>query len=136
MNLPENIGNGTSIEDIRKNVIKKNKLASSIENKMDEYDTDSDSTSSSESEIKQHKKSKKSKKKSKKISFKLPDWTHDPLIILCLYVLLSTDIVRIFIGKYIKIVSPDETGNVGIIGNVIFGIILATSFILIKKFIV
>lgn len=129
--LSETIGNGTTIEDIRKNIIKKNKLASSIEHKMDEYDTDTDSTSSTES-LKKRK--KKSKKKHKKISFKLPEWTHDPLIILCLYVLLSTDVIRIFISKYIKIISPDENGNVGIIGNIIFGIILASLFTIIKKF--
>jgi hypothetical protein len=130
------IGNGTSIDDIKKNVIKRNKLASSIGHKMDEYNTDSDSDSTISSEFEKPQKHNKTKtKKHKKEKFKIPEWGRDPLIILCLYILLSIDIVKLFIGKYIKIVNPDENGNVGIIGNIIFGIILCSLFILIKKFI-
>lgn len=120
---------GTTIEQIKQRA-KKNKLTSNIENKIDKYETDSDSSSDEEEKPKKRKQ-KKTKKSS--FNFSLPFWMHEPLIIFILYVVLSLDITRNMVGKYISILAPDEDGNIGIIGVMLYGIILCSVFIIIKK---
>lgn len=123
-NLP-----GTTIEQIKQRA-KKNKLTSKIENKIDKYETDSDSSSDEEEKPKKRKQ-KKIKKSS--FNFSLPFWMHEPLIIFILYVVLSLDITRNMVGKYISILAPDEDGNIGIIGVMLYGIILCSVFMIVKK---
>lgn len=66
----------------------------------------------------------------------LPKQLVDPLIILGLFVLLSHPAARTFIGDYIKQTRPGASGQVSMTGVIIYGILLATLFALIKKFIV
>ena len=71
---------------------------------------------------------------SKTSYWNIPNFLKDPLLILVLYIFLSLPIVKNNIGKYIKQINPDESGNVSIVGIIIYGTILAVLFILFKRF--
>lgn len=64
----------------------------------------------------------------------IPEGLKDPLIILVLFVILSQPVVRETIGTYIKQINPDIEGKVSLTGVVIYGIILATLYYLVKRF--
>jgi len=59
----------------------------------------------------------------------------DPIIIVLLYIILSQNFIKIFIGKYIKEINPSNNNNVSLIGVIIYGSILALFFVIIKKYI-
>lgn len=63
----------------------------------------------------------------------LPDWFKEMLLILIIYIILSQNLVKGFFGKYIKYINPANDGNVPFIGIVIYGIILAVIYIVLKK---
>lgn len=65
----------------------------------------------------------------------VPKTFRDPLVILILFVILSQPYIKNLIGNYIKQINPDNTGKVSITGIVIYGVILATLFIVTKKLI-
>ena len=65
---------------------------------------------------------------------KIPARLREPLIIIILFVLLSLPFVKNNIGKYIKQINPDATGNVPLIGIVIYGMIFAGLFDVMKRF--
>lgn len=64
----------------------------------------------------------------------IPDGLKDPLIILVLFVILSQPVIRETIGTYIKQINPDIEGKVSLTGVIIYGIILATLYYLVKRF--
>ncbi len=64
----------------------------------------------------------------------IPEKFREPLIIFLLFVLLSHPFVKNNLGKYIKQINPDDSGRVGLTGIVIYGVLLATLFYLVKKF--
>jgi len=66
----------------------------------------------------------------------IPSILREPLIVLFLYVLLSHVFVRESIGKYIKQTTPNEMGVVTFAGILIYGIIFATLFGIMKYFII
>lgn len=68
------------------------------------------------------------------ISF-IPEALQEPLLILLIYVILSQPIVIKTFGQYIKHLNPDESCHVPLLGIIIYGIILATFYILAKKLI-
>lgn len=57
----------------------------------------------------------------------------EPLIILIIYIIMSQPTVREVAGKYIKYIRPDDEGKVSFAGVLIYGIILATLFMLVKN---
>lgn len=59
----------------------------------------------------------------------------DFLIIVVAYIILSTETARTFIGSYITSINPNEEGVVGFNGILIYGIILALLFIIIRIFV-
>ena len=59
----------------------------------------------------------------------------DFLIIVVAYIILSTETARTFIGSYITSINPNEEGIVGFNGILIYGIILALLFIIIRIFV-
>jgi uncharacterized protein YpuA (DUF1002 family) len=63
----------------------------------------------------------------------IPEVLREPLILVVLYVILSQDMVKNFFGKYIKQLNSEETGGIGFVGVVIYGIILAVLFVLAKR---
>ena len=64
----------------------------------------------------------------------IPEGMKDPLIIVVLFVLLSQPVVRETIGTYIKQINPDVEGKVLLTGVIIYGIILATLYYIVKRF--
>lgn len=68
-----------------------------------------------------------------KISSYIPEGLKDPLLILILFILLSQPVVRETIGSYVKQINPDMEGKVSLTGIVIYGIILAALYYIIKK---
>ena len=68
-----------------------------------------------------------------KFNFSIPNWLKEFAIILIIYIVLSQKFIQDFIGKYIKYINPRDDGTVSFIGIVIYGIILAVLYILIKK---
>lgn len=67
------------------------------------------------------------------ISSYIPDGLKDPLIVLGLFILLSQPIVRETIGNYIQQINPDMEGRVSLTGVIIYGIIFATLFYIVKN---
>jgi len=65
----------------------------------------------------------------------IPSLLKDAIIILTIYIILSQAIVRDTIGKYVKQINPDDEGKFPFTGVLIYGIILATLFVLVKKLI-
>ncbi len=63
----------------------------------------------------------------------VPAILREPLILVVLYVILSQAPVKNFIGTYVKQINVDDSGAVSFVGVVIYGIILATLFVLAKK---
>jgi len=64
----------------------------------------------------------------------IPEKAREPLIIFLLFVLLSHPFVKNNLGKYIKQINPDDSGKVGLAGIVIYGLLLAVMFYLVKRF--
>lgn len=65
----------------------------------------------------------------------VPSILREPIIILILFIILSQPMVKEQLGKYIKQLNPDMEGKFTFAGIVIYGIIFAALFALIKKFI-
>jgi len=59
----------------------------------------------------------------------------DFLIIFILYLFLSQDMIKDFFANYFTCINPNEDGKVGIKGVVIYGLILAVLFVLVKNII-
>ena len=63
----------------------------------------------------------------------LPEWLKDILIILVIYVILSQNTVKTFVGKYINSINPGSDGTVSFLGIVIYGTLLAVLYVIIRK---
>jgi len=57
------------------------------------------------------------------------------LLIIIIYVFLSYNPTRGFIGKYIKQINPRYDGTISLVGMVIYGLILAVIFLIARKMI-
>lgn len=57
----------------------------------------------------------------------------DFLILFILYFILSQEMIKDFFAKYFNCLNPDEEGKIGVQGVIIYGLILATLFIIFKK---
>lgn len=64
----------------------------------------------------------------------IPKLLREPLLILVLYIILSHSLVRESIGKYVSQTVPNEEGVVTFTGILIYGILFASIFALIKHF--
>lgn len=64
----------------------------------------------------------------------LPKGLIEPLIILVLFIILSQPVVRETIGTYIQQINPDPEGKVTMTGIIIYGIILAALYYIVKQF--
>lgn len=60
---------------------------------------------------------------------------YEPTLLVIIYVILSQSFARVFIGRFIKQINPNDEGVVGTIGLVIYGYILAIVFVLCKRYI-
>jgi len=107
---------------------KKKKLKSNGKNKSKK----SKDTETDEDEEKKEEKEKSDKKSKFKLPFKIPEFIRDPLLIWIIFILLSQNFIKQLIGKYVKQINPNEDGVVSFLGVVIYGLIFAVLFGLIK----
>ena len=70
-----------------------------------------------------------------KKSYYIPDILKEPLLIIVIYIILSQDFVKKSIGEYISYINPTPDGSVSLIGYLIYGTILASLFVILKKII-
>ncbi len=113
--------NTESDESVPKKKTKSNDKKKSKKSKDTETDTDEE-----KKEIKIVKKSKFN------LPFKIPEFIRDPLLIWVIFILLSQNFIKQLIGKYVKQINPNEEGIVSFSGVVIYGLIFAVLFGLIK----
>lgn len=62
-----------------------------------------------------------------------PNWVKELLLFVAVYCFLSIGMVKNTIGTYIKYIQPGSDGNVGIIGIILYGLLVGASFILLRK---
>lgn len=65
----------------------------------------------------------------------IPNIIKEPLLIIVLYVVLSQSFVQKALGNYIPHMGINESGNVSLIGKLIYGTILALLFMFFRKII-
>ena len=111
---------------------KKKKSKSNGKNKS-KNSKDTNTVNDTETDTDDNKKPVKVEKKFKfKIPFKIPEFVRDPLLIWIIFILLSQNFIKQLIGKYVKQINPNEEGVVTFMGVVIYGLIFAVLFGLIK----
>ena len=59
----------------------------------------------------------------------------DFFLLLGIYFLLSQNMIKDFFGKYFSCLNPDDEGKVHIQGVIVYGLILTTMYMLLKKLI-
>lgn len=91
--------------------------------------TEKDTDTETESDIE---KPKKNKKKSKHQSTGLIDTMFDAILLFIIYMLLSQNFIKTFIGKYITSINVNSDGYVSNLGVAIYGLIFILIFILAK----
>ena len=84
---------------------------------------------------KNNEKTKNKKKKNNKYKVPMEDYLYDFVLLFIIFMLMSQDFVKNFIGSYIKIININEKGIVPISGVATYGVIFVTVFILSKIFI-
>jgi len=83
--------------------------------------------------MKKDNKNNKEKKKCKQIDYE--DYVYDFILLFIIFMLMSQQFVKNFIGTYIKVININETGVVPFSGVVIYGLIFVSLFISSKIFI-
>jgi hypothetical protein len=78
---------------------------------------------------------KKSKKNIHICNVPMEDYLYDFILLFVIFMLMSQDFVKNFIGTYLKIINVNEKGIVPVSGVAVYGIIFVTVFILSKIFI-
>lgn len=64
---------------------------------------------------------------------KIPQSLREPIILIVIFLLLSTDTVKQILSTYIPQIKPTTTGSVAFIGILIYATIYAASFIVAKR---
>ena len=103
-----------------------------IKKKKKDDDNDDNDDNDEIDDFKNNKDDDLEEKKNKNSELKIPDILKDLLLIWIIFIILSNGIIKNFIAKYINAINPDETGIVGFKGIVIYGLLLASSYVLIK----
>jgi hypothetical protein len=134
------VGSIDTTTDIRNLV---NEINTNIKSKK-ENDTENDTENDDKNNLdvsgisdtkKNDEKAKKKKKKNNKYKVPMEDYLYDFVLLFIIFMLMSQDFVKNFIGSYIKIININEKGIVPISGVATYGVIFVTVFILSKIFI-
>lgn len=123
------------INDINTNIKKQPNQNDSVNVELkNKHIKNKKSEESNDEEIKKMKKEKKEKKdKCKKIEY--DDYIYDFILLFIIFMLMSQQFVKNFIGTYIKAININESGVVPFSGVVIYGLIFVSLFISSKIFI-
>lgn len=76
---------------------------------------------------------KKQKKKKKSSNTTIPQWVREPLVIMLWFILLSQGTVKDYLQHYIPQLSKNESGKVGQMGIITYGLMLALLVTVTKK---
>jgi hypothetical protein len=131
------VGSIDTTTDIRNLV---NEINTNIKSKKENYKEEDEIKNIDTNDISDEKKDddkKKKKKRNKNNKYKVPmeDYLYDFVLLFIIFMLMSQDFVKNFIGSYIKIININEKGVVPISGVATYGVIFVTVFILSKIFI-
>lgn len=80
-------------------------------------------------------KSDEPKNKKKRWVERIPESLREPLLLLIVYLILSTESVKLRAAQYITAINPDENGKVSMSGVVLYGLLLVTVYTGLKKLI-
>ncbi len=143
-NLQDNISFDLSNKSVESTKKKLNRLP-----KQDDDTTDESSFEKLKKKLKKKNKKRREKKKLEEIDEDtnesndyisiynigkhLNKDTKELLLITFIYCILSTGFAKKTIGNYISYVNPNETGKYSFVGIILYGFILAISYIIIKK---
>ena len=120
------------INDINTNIKKKENKEKDIKDKSNEKSAE-ESDDEQIKKIKKHRKNIKETEKCKKIEYE--DYVYDFILLFIIFMLMSQQFVKNFIGTYIKAININENGIVPFSGVVIYGLIFVSLFISSKIFI-
>jgi len=114
-------------------------LVTDINNSLDEFSPSDDKSRDSDFSGSSENSYKKKRKKSTKNNIEYDSmktyygYIKEPVIIIILYVFLSQEAVKNAISTYVPQINPsEETGSVTTIGVIIYGVILAVLYAVIK----
>ena len=74
----------------------------------------------------------KKKKSSNEFNYNIPEMLKDPVLIWLIYMLMSQNFFKNFVGKYLTSINPNEEGVVTVTGVAMYGLILVALYTLIK----
>ena len=125
------------VDEINTNIEKKQQITKNNE------DTESEKNKKNKKGNKKEKKEKKNKQninknkiivktKQKNICNTWEDYLYDFILLFIIFMLMSQDFVKNFIGSKIKIINVNEKGVVPLSGVVVYGFIFVTIFICMK----
>jgi magnesium-transporting ATPase (P-type) len=108
-------------------------IARDVNDSLD--DTPQEQHHSEKSKHSKNKDKKTEKNDAKKETFmsKIPEILREPLIIVFIYIILSTNIVKKTLSSYIPQIRPTTDGNILFVGIFVYALIMAICFIVIKK---
>jgi cation transport ATPase len=118
-----------------------NDINNNIKNKDIQNETNNKEKEKNESKSKEEideiqiKKMKKKNKKNKSKQTEYEDYIYDFILLFIIFMLMSQQFVKNFIGTYIKAININEQGVVPILGVAIYGLIFVSLFISSKIFI-
>ena len=102
---------------------------------QDEYDTENDTTplqiNSKKSQISKLNRSKQNKNNKSYI----PKSLYEPLLLLILFLIISSNLIKNLLSSKIKIMELNEYGDMSYMGLIIYGVIFVILFMIIRKYI-
>jgi len=123
-----------SLDDYVPSTAKKKKKNNDTEDEDDNIDSIDDADDVNSDEEKNNKNKKNNNKKKNMLSnISVPYMLREPLILLVIYVILSQSFVKNAINSYVPYIGNNADGSKTFITIVIYGCILATLFMVVKK---
>jgi len=118
----------TNIEDYQNDSVASKKSLSDLESTLSRMSENSNN----KKKVKPTSENTNDKEESSPV---IPKMLWEPLLFLAIYIFLSLEFVRTFLGKYIPYISPDND-DIGILGIIIYGVLIFVIFILMRAIII
>lgn len=80
--------------------------------------------------------SKKSNTKKNSKSIGMIGYLKEVLLLWIIYMIMSQNFVRRFIGTYVESILPNSSGDTGILGKAVYGLIMCVTFLILRYFFV
>ncbi len=118
--------------DLRQMIDNINNDIETSKKKVSNESLDTDTIEENKKEKKEKKKKNKKKKTETKCKESLEDYVYDFILLYIIFMLMSQQFVKNFIGTYINSININESGVVPFKGVAIYGVIFVSIFILSK----